>query len=163
MFISNGIWDLYVWLSSGWSPAPLTFCFLLSVSLFSFSCFLIFSWRASSIFFSRLSLSITSSGNSLSWPSASSSMKSPSSNWTSWCPVGTLLPWYYPLWRGLLVLMEAPHGGWQVNRLSGGDRQGSSVFPVVVPFWMGPLEKAVGLSLRQGSWEDYQNLALISL
>ena len=66
MFISNGILGS-VCVTSFWLVTCSSNFLFFAFSFFVFfSCFLIFSWRASSIFFSRLSLSIASSGNSLS-------------------------------------------------------------------------------------------------
>ena len=140
MFISKGILGS-VCMTSFWL-VTCTFNFLFFAFSFFvfFSCFLIFSLRASSIFFSRLSLSITSSGNSLSSPSVSHSMKSPSSNWTSCYPVGDLASLVLSPLKGSLCVDGGPSWvGDGITRLSGGDRQGSSIFPDIVPFLNGSL------------------------
>ena len=140
MFISDGILGS-VCVTSFWLiTCSFNFLFFAFSFFVYFSCFLIFSWRAPNIFFSGLLLSITSSGNSLSWPSTSSSMKSPSSNWTSCCPVGDFASLILSPLKGSLGVDGGP--SWVGDRLmglSGGDRQGSSVFPDIVPFLNGSL------------------------
>ena len=140
MFISNGILGS-VCVTSFWLvTCSFNFLFFAFSFFVFFSCFLIFYWRASSIFFSRLSLSITSSENSLSWPSASSSMKSPSSNWTSCCLEGGFASLVLSPLKGSLGVDGGPSWvGDRLTRLSGGDRQGSSVFLDIVPLLKGSL------------------------
>ena len=67
-------------------------------------------------------------------------MKSPSSNWTSCSPVGDFTSLILSPLRGSLGVDGGPSWvGDKLTRLSGGDRQGSSVFLEVVPLLNGSL------------------------
>ena len=110
MFISNGILG-YVCVTSFWLvTCSFNFLFFAFSFFVFFSCFLTFSWRASSFFFISLSLLIPFSWNSLSWPSASSSMQSPSSSQTSCCPIGNLASMILSSLKGPLGVWGGPHG-----------------------------------------------------